>query len=171
MLTLGHIFLFMFQKLHVAFATILCYHTSIKNASRRNKNLKKIIATALLLSIISMNTMPALAINSDTSTPKQKRTLFARKAKVDKNQYRFDYVNLGWWDSFGDEYLSGYIRQAIDKNHNLKASTLVTQEYYQAMKAQFASELPQVGAGFLPGYSKMMGTTHSDWGFELPVYA
>lgn len=133
--------------------------------------MKKVIATALLLSLIGVNTMPALAINSDTSAPQQKRSLFARKAKIDKNQYRFDYVNLGWWDSLGDEYLSGYIRQAIDKNHNLKASTLVTQEYYQAMKAQFASELPQVGAGFLPGYSKMIGTTHSDWGFALPVYA
>ena len=133
--------------------------------------MKKIVATTLLLSLISINTMPALAINSDTSAPKQKKTLFARKAKVDKSQYRFDYVNLGWWDSLGDEYLSGYIRQAIDKNHDLKASPLVTQEYYQAMKAQFASELPQIGTGFLPGYSKMPGTTHSDWGFALPVYA
>lgn len=136
--------------------------------------MKKIIATALLLSFIGTNCMPALAINSteNTSAPKQKRSLFVRKDKVKKNnQYRFDYVNLGWWDSFGDEYLSGYIKQAIDKNHNLKASTLMTQEYYQAMKAQFASELPQIGAGFFPGYSKMPGTTSSDWGFALPVYA
>ncbi len=135
--------------------------------------MKKIIAATLLLSFITVNSMPALAINAadDTSAPKQRKSLFARKAKVDKNQYRFDYVNLEWWDSFGDEYLSGYIRQAIDKNHDLKASTLVTQEYYQAMKAQFASELPQIGTGFLPGYSKMPGTTSSDWGFALPVYA
>ena len=135
--------------------------------------MKKVIATALLLSFIGVNTMPALAISSteNTSAQKQKRSLFVKKAKVDKNQYRFDYVNMGWWDSFGDEYLSGYIRQAIDKNHDLKASTLMTQEYYQAMKAQFASELPQVGAGFLPGYSKMINTTSSHWGFALPIYA
>lgn len=90
--------------------------------------MKKVIATALLLSFIGVNTMPALAISSteNTSAPKQKRSLFVKKAKVDKNQYRFDYVNMGWWDSFGDEYLSGYIRQAIDKNHDLKASTLMT---------------------------------------------
>lgn len=135
--------------------------------------MKKIVTAALILSIASTNLMPALAITaaSDTSTPKQKQGLFVKKAKVDKNQYRFDYVNLNWWDSFGDEYLSSYIRQAIDKNHNLKVSTLMTQEYYQAMKAQFASELPQVGAGFFPGYSKFMETTSSSWGFALPIYA
>lgn len=135
--------------------------------------MKKIVAATLLLSILTINGMPALSITSpdDTSAPKQKRNLFARKAKVDKNQYRFDYVNLGWWDSFGDEYLSSYIRQAVDKNHQLKAATLSTQEYYQAMKAQFASELPQISSGFLPGYSKLPGTTQSDWGFALPIYA
>ena len=136
--------------------------------------MKKIIAAALLLSIITTYGMPALAINAqeDTSAPKQKRSLFVKKSKVkDNNQYKFDYINLDWWDSFGDEYLSAYIRQAIEKNHDLKASSLVTQEYYQAMKAQFASELPQVGAGFLPGFSKFPGSTSSGWGFALPIYA
>lgn len=141
-------------------------------SSRRIKTLKKIIATALLLSLIGVNTMPAFAINSsETTAPKTKKSLFARKVKKNNNEYKYNYVNLEWWDSFGDEYLSAYIREAIDKNHDIKASTLVKQEYYQAMKAQFASELPQVGAGFFPGYSKMIGTTSSHWGFALPIYA
>ena len=74
--------------------------------------MKKIIAAALLLSIITTYGMPALAINTqeDTSAPKQKRSLFVKKSKVKDNQYKFDYINLGWWDSFGDEYLSAYIK-------------------------------------------------------------
>lgn len=140
--------------------------------------MKKVITTALLLSILGMNTMPVLAIDDNAAAAKtqtaqttKKKGLFSRKAKANKDEYKYAYVNLEWWDSFGDENLSRYIREAVAKNHDLKASSLVAQEYYQAMKAQFASELPQVSAGFLPGFSKLPGTTSSGWGFALPIYA
>ncbi len=130
--------------------------------------MKKIIATTILASFISINSMPVLALDEQNQTQQNKS--FFKKAKVESNQYKFDYINLGWWDSFGDEYLSAYIRQAVEKNHGLKASTLATQEYYQAMKAQFATELPQITAGFMPGYSKLPGKG-SDWAFALPIFA
>lgn len=132
--------------------------------------MKKIIAVSLLVSFISMNSMPALAITTQAET-QEKKGFFSRKNKVVTNQYKYDYINLAWWDSFGDDYLSAYIRQAIEQNHGLKASTLVTQEYYQAMKAQFASELPQITTGFLPGYTKMPGSSSADWSFALPIFA
>jgi len=132
--------------------------------------LKKIIATTLLASFISMNSMPALAITTQTETA-QKKSFFTKKAKVENKQYKYDYINLNWWDSFQDPYLSAYIRQAIDQNHSLKMSSLITQEYYQAMKAQFASELPQITTGFMPGYSKMPNSSSADWAFALPIFA
>ncbi len=132
--------------------------------------MKKIIAATLLASFISMNSIPAFAI-AEQAAKQEKQGLFSKKAKVENNQYKYDFINVQWWDSFGDEYLSQYIRQAIENNHQLKASTLATQEYYQAMKAQFATELPQITTGFLPGFSKLPSSSSGDWAFALPIFA
>ena len=139
--------------------------------------MKKILATALLTSVLSLTIMPALAINSKNAdeiyyNPAQKRGHFSRK-KTDEqmNEYKFAYINYDWWNIFEDDYLNAYIRQAIENNHQLKASTLATQEYYQAMKMQFSQELPQVMGGIAPAYVKMPGTTHSAWSYAVPLFA
>lgn len=123
--------------------------------------------------MLSLNIMPVCAIDnsSTTETPKVKRSLFAKKDKVKNNQYKFDYVNYEWWNTFGDEFLSAYIKRAIENNHDLKASTLMTQEYFQAMRMQFSQELPQIGGGFGTGYNKMPGVTNAEWNFAVPVFA
>lgn len=139
--------------------------------------MKKTIVSALLMSIFSLTFTPVFAINANTQNenyynPAQKRGHFSRK-KTDEqmNEYKFAYVNYDWWNVFEDEYLNSYIKQAIENNHQLKASTLATQEYYQAMKMQFSQELPQVMGGVAPAYVKMPGTTHSAWSYAVPLFA
>ncbi len=50
-------------------------------------------------------------------------------------------------------------------------ATIAVDEYYQAVKIQFANELPSANVGFGAGYSKMPYTTNSDWGFSTPAFA
>lgn len=133
--------------------------------------MKKILALAILISLTGLNTLPVSAINTENSNKKAKQGIFKKKQKKDSNQYKFDYINYEWWENFNDEYLSGYIEKAILNNHDLKASSFMTQEYYQAMKMQFSQELPQVGGSFAPAYVKSPGSTGSDWSFAVPLYA
>lgn len=142
--------------------------------------MKRVIATALLVSVISLNGMPIMAkdiVKNDSSlqatvqASKTKKCWFWKKNKTQNNQYKYDYINMSWWDCFDDGYLTHYIRQAVEQNHDLKASSLATQEYYQAMKMQFSQELPTVGAAFAPGMGKLPGSTSLTGAFALPIFA
>lgn len=133
--------------------------------------MKKILAIAILIGLAGINTLPVNAINDNNPNKKVKQSIFKKKQKKDSNQYKFDYINYEWWKNFNDEYLSEYIEKAILNNHDLRASSFMTQEYYQAMKMQFSQELPQVGGNFSPAYVKMPGTTGSDWTYAVPIYA
>ena len=54
-------------------------------------------------------------------------------------------------------------------NKDLKMATLTIDEYYQNIVAQRAGELPQLQAGFMPGYGNFSGKT--DVGMMLPLVA
>ena len=132
---------------------------------------KKLIAGLLLTSFITLNTAPAFAFlrlgvqkdNSETVKVQKVKTEKQQKTKWTKLKItnKYDFVNLPWWESFNDEYLNGYIQQAVEHNYNLQAASLSVDEYYQSVKAQMANELPSVGAGFIPGYG---GTQHDSNG-------
>lgn len=132
---------------------------------------KKLIAGLLLTSFITLNTSPAFAFlrlgvqkdNSETVKVQKVKTEKQQKIKWTKLKItnKYDFVNLPWWESFNDEYLNGYIQQAVEHNYNLQAASLSVDEYYQSVKAQMANELPSVGAGFIPGYG---GTQHDSNG-------
>ena len=131
--------------------------------------MKKILATALALSLISTNTLLPVLAKSD-ATPKVFRSYASKEKKQKKDaNYKFDYINIEWWESYNDPTLSEYIEKAVQNNHDLKAATINVEEYYQNVKAQFADQLPQATAGFGPGYAKMPYTSHSDWGFAAPA--
>lgn len=131
--------------------------------------MKKILATALALSLISTNTLLPVLAKSDAA-PKVFRSYASKEKKQKKDaNYKFDYINIEWWESYNDPILSGYIEKAVQNNHDLKAATINVEEYYQNVKAQFADQLPQATAGFGPGYAKMPYTSHSDWGFAAPA--
>ena len=132
--------------------------------------MKKTITTALLLSILSMNIMPVLAIENtkSTATPKQFKSMVSKNKKT-SDDYKYTYVNMDWWNNFGDETLNKYIQQAIVNNYDLKMATLTVDEYYQHVKSQFASQLPSATFGGGPFWSKMPGSTSTDISFGLPI--
>ena len=69
-------------------------------------NTKKIIASALIIGFMGLEISPVLAIEKGTADVK-----LSRKAKKEQTQKesRLDYINLGWWQGFNDEYLNEYI--------------------------------------------------------------
>ena len=80
-------------------------------------------------------------------------------------------MNLAWWANFNDEYLNDYIIRAVENNKDLKMATLTIDEYYQNVKMQRASELPNISAGFLPAYGKMPISGKEQGNFGIPIIA
>ncbi|MBR6099088.1 efflux transporter outer membrane subunit [bacterium] len=135
--------------------------------------MKKTLAAALLVCMLGINTIPVFAKTSTDNSQKSPKVFksMVKKSKHQKSDaYKYDYVNIQWWDNFNDSNLSGYINRAIQNNYDLKMATLAVEEYYQATKIQFASELPTIGAGFAPAYAKMPGKSSWDWSFATPAY-
>lgn len=134
--------------------------------------MKKVISVALLASIMSMNFMPAFAIEqtstASTATPKQFKSMVSKNKKT-SDQYKFDYINMNWWSNFNDDILNSYIEKAVLNNYDLKMASINVEEYYQNVKLQFANELPSAAAGFGPGWYKAPGLTNTDIGFGLPI--
>ena len=158
----------------------------IKNASTKNKGLKKVkklLSTALLMSFLSMNIMPVFALENDTKStaaPKKFKSMVEKNNKKTKatnknnanrknDDYKFAYVNMNWWNNFNDDILTSYIEKAILNNYDLKMATINVEEYYQNVKLQFANELPSAVAGFGPGWFKAPGSTSTDISFGLPI--
>lgn len=116
---------------------------------------------------------PVLAKTSsdgNQSSPKVFKSMVKKSKKPNADAYRYDYINMDWWNNFNDPILTGYIIKAVQNNYDLKMATLAVEEYYQATKIQFASELPTIGTGFAPAYAKMPGTSDWDWSFATPAY-
>ena len=111
---------------------------------------KKALAALITISITGMNFLPLPAIAKD----KKDKVL---KSQV--SQYQIDYINMPWWESFGDENLNSYIAQAIENNHDLKVATLRVEQYRQLEKLKLAAELPTVYGGFAPKGVKLPGST------------
>lgn len=133
--------------------------------------MKKIITTALLMSMLSMTIMPAVAVSGkNTTTPKQFKSKISKNKKTQQSDdYKFNYVNMNWWGNFNDDLLNGYIEKAVLNNYDLKMATINVEEYYQNVRLQFANELPSAVAGFGPGFFKAPGMTNTSSAFGLPV--
>ena len=137
--------------------------------------MKKLLALAIISSLIISYTMPAMAIEDTTTATVEKTNL--KKVKKEKKkekkftptQNKFDYINMNWWGNFDDDILNGYIIKAIENNKDLKMASLTIDEYYQSVKAQRAGELPSVYTGFLPAYGKL--EKKESWNFMLPLIA
>lgn len=133
--------------------------------------MKKIITTALLMSMLSMTVMPAVAVSGkNTTTPKQFKSMVSKNKKTQQSDdYKFNYVNMNWWGNFNDDLLNGYIEKAILNNYDLKMATINVEEYYQNVRLQFANELPSAVGGFGPGVFKVPGMTNTSSAFGLPI--
>lgn len=141
---------------------------------RRIKTLKKSIITFLLASFILAEFTPlaAFAVN-DKSTKQPKKVSISKthKQRAKSNEFKYEYINYKWWDNFNDSILTSYIDKAIKNNYDLKMATIAVDEYYQAVKIQFANELPSATVGFSPAFVKNPGTTSSGWSFATPAFA
>lgn len=133
--------------------------------------MKKIITTALLMSMLSMTVMPAVAVSGkNTTTPKQFKSMISKNKKTQQSDdYKFNYVNMNWWGNFNDDLLNGYIEKAVLNNYDLKMATINVEEYYQNVRLQFANELPSAVGGFGPGVFKVPGMTNTSSAFGLPI--
>jgi outer membrane protein TolC len=87
--------------------------------------------------------------------------------------YKFDYINIDWWENFDDPILKSYILMALTNNQDLKIATLKTEEYRQFVKMTFGQELPEISMGSnftalkIP-FSKDRPLNISDSGYVLP---
>ena len=124
--------------------------------------MKRIISLALLLSFMGAEVSPAMAF---FKTRVEKNTQVEENKKADKEIYKriqkqkdtpykklkvtnkYDFINMPWWESFNDPYLTEYINKAMEHNFDLKIATLTVDEYYQNVKAKMANELPQIQGG------------------------
>ncbi len=138
---------------------------------------KKLVSCLVLLSMFGLNSVFAVdkstVLNAGTEENVQKNIYKSikkhksEKVKPVKNKY--EYVNMAWWKSFNDEYLNDYIIRAVENNKDLKMATLTMDEYYQNIIMQRSFEMPNISAGFLPGYGHFMGKTQGNFG--LPIIA
>ncbi|MEI8377004.1 MAG: TolC family protein [bacterium] len=87
--------------------------------------------------------------------------------------YKFDYINIDWWENFNDPILKSYILRAVESNQDLKVATLKTEEYRQFVKMTFGQELPELSMGsnftaFKIPFSNDRSLNISDSGYVLP---
>ena len=133
--------------------------------------MKKVISTAIILSLAVIQTAPCFSMEetkASTATPKQFKSMVKKDKKKANDDYKYEYVNLPWWDVFGDDILKGYIEKAIVNNYDLKMATLNVEEFYQQTRIQFANELPGAYAGGGLGWFKAPGSSSTDINFGLP---
>lgn len=127
-------------------------------------NMKRFLALAIIASFAVSYTTPVLAIENTEIDYKQIKT-----EKVKTTQNKYDYINMAWWQGFNDEILNSYIIKAIENNKDLKMASLTIDEFYQNVVAQRSGQMPQIQAGFLPGYSDF-GTGAAD-SYAFPIFA
>ncbi|MEI8377456.1 MAG: efflux transporter outer membrane subunit [bacterium] len=60
---------------------------------------------------------------------------------------RPELVNPEWWESYNDPKLSGYISEAVSKNHDIKIASLKILEYESLSRVMFANQLPTLDLG------------------------
>ena len=135
-------------------------------------SIRKIISASLLFTLLGMNfsPLPVLAIGDKNEVKTEKISKKEKKllqAKINK----LDYINIDWWNSYNDQYLSKYILDTVANNPDLKISALKVEEARQAAKIQQANELPQIAVGAAPGLVKMPNKTKSTGAFAIPMIA
>ncbi|CCY63025.1 outer membrane protein OprM [Clostridium sp. CAG:967] len=71
-------------------------------------------------------------------------TVVQAKTKPD-DDYRIEYLNLGWWQKYNDPVLTDYLTTAYKNNQDLKIAAINVKQSEQIVKEAFASQLPQLG--------------------------
>lgn len=81
-----------------------------------------------------------------------------------------EYINLAWWKKYNDEYLTNNLIKLYENNYDLKNAALKVKENEQAVKLQFANELPSLGlSGEL--YRNLRSSMQQFGNMQIPSYA
>ncbi|MBP7212482.1 efflux transporter outer membrane subunit [bacterium] len=141
-------------------------------------NTKKFLATSLVMCMLGMNMTPAYAFKLHFTPLKfphrEKKQAVVKTAPTlttSVNEYRYTNVNMDWWKNYNDPILSGYITRAIEQNQDMQIATIKVEEARQAVKMQFARELPSLSIGFSPALYKTPGSTSSIGSLSIPFLA
>ena len=99
----------------------------------------------------------------------------------------YEYMNMSWWERFGDENLLSLMDTVYDKNRDLMSVALKVKENEQIVKMQFAEELPfvdfsgdiyrnfraprqQFGAMQIPNYTQNNYNLPISAGYEIDIW-
>lgn len=102
--------------------------------------MKKIKTYILIIFLLA--TMPAFCAENE-----YKSFISTGKLKGVIKTQRPEIVNPGWWSSYNDPKLSGYISKAVSANYDIKIASLKILEYESLSRAMFANQLPSLNLG------------------------
>ncbi len=88
---------------------------------------------------------------------------------IGNSNYKYENINLDWWKSYNDKYLTEYIEKAIKDNQDLQIATLRVEEAKQNVKIQFSKELPNAQIGVSPAFYKTPFTSSTSSSFSVPI--
>lgn len=133
--------------------------------------MKKNVATILLASFMLTNfsSVACFAVGENNNAKKISISK-SHKQRAKSDEFKYDYINYKWWDNFNDPLLTGYIDKAIKNNYDLKMATNAVDEFYQAIRINFANQLPTATVGFNTAYAKLPGQS-ADFNFVTPAFA
>ena len=94
---------------------------------------------------------------------------FAKQTAPQKANH-IEYMNMSWWEKYNDKNLTNNLLKLYENNYDLKNAALKVKENEQAVKMQFANELPQIGlSGQL--YRDMRSSMQQFGSMQIPSYA
>lgn len=92
------------------------------------------------------------------------------KQQIPQKANHIEYINLEWWEKYNDEDLTNNLLKLYENNYDLKNAALKVKENEQAVKMQFANELPSLGlSGEL--YRNMRSSMQQFGSMQIPSYA
>ena len=92
------------------------------------------------------------------------------KQQIPQKADHIEYINLEWWKKYNDEDLTNNLLKLYENNYDLKNAALKVKENEQAVKMQFANELPSLGlSGEL--YRNMRSSMQQFGSMQIPSYA
>ena len=134
-------------------------------------DIKKIVVSGLIAGIIGVGFVPAETYAIGDNTVKSAKISKKEKKAIEEKKNKLDYINIDWWESYNDQYLTDYILKAVENNPDAKIASLKVEEARQAMKLQFSNELPTIAVGASPALIKAPNQTKSTGAFAIPMMA
>ncbi len=94
---------------------------------------------------------------------------FAKQTAPQKANH-IEYMNMSWWEKYNDKNLTNNLLKLYENNYDLKNAALKVKENEQAVKMQFANQLPALGlSGQL--YRDMRSSMKQYGSMQIPSYA